>query len=158
MVERRLMSGTYQPTRFDRITKEAMYWYLMVLNMCSQFNGRSRRKEFWIYELVNILFMLALFVGGYAAFGTNVHPDGVEAAQYFPLALYILATILPNLSVTVRRLHDTDKSGWMILLCLMPIIGGITVLVFMALDSDPGSNRYGPNPKLEQVAELSESH
>jgi uncharacterized membrane protein YhaH (DUF805 family) len=101
--------------------------------------------------------MLAFFVGGYTAFWTNVHPDGVEAALYFPLALYILVSILPSLTVTVRRLHDTGKSGWMILLCLIPIVGIIIVLVFMVLDSDPGPNQYGPNPKLEQVAEPSES-
>ena len=157
MVVRRLTGGSYQPTRFGRITKEAMYWFSMVMNKCAHFDGRSRRKEFWIFELVNILLMLALFVGGYAAFGTNVHPDGVQAALYFPFALYVLVSILPSLSVTVRRLHDTGKSGWMILLCLIPIIGGIIVFVFLVLDSDPGPNQYGPNPKLGQVAQSSES-
>jgi len=157
MVERKLTGGAYHPARFGRITKEAMYWFFTVMNKCAHFDGRSRRKEFWIYELVNFVLMFVFFIGGDVAFGTNVHPDGVEAALYFPFALYILVSILPSLSVTVRRLHDTGKSGWMILLCLIPIIGGIIVLVFMALDSDPEPNRYGPNPKLEQVAEPSES-
>jgi uncharacterized membrane protein YhaH (DUF805 family) len=101
--------------------------------------------------------MLAFFVGGYTAFWTNVHPDGVEPFLYFPFALYILVSILPSLTVTVRRLHDTGKSGWMILLCLIPIIGGIILLVFLVLDSDPEPNQYGPNPKFGQVAEPSES-
>jgi uncharacterized membrane protein YhaH (DUF805 family) len=134
-----------------------MYWFSAVMTKCAHFDGRSRRKEFWTFELLNILMILALFVGGFAAFGTTEHPEGVKAALYFPLALYVLATILPNLSVTVRRLHDTGKSGWMILLCMIPIIGVIVVLIFMVLDSDPCQNQYDPNPKLEFVAEPSES-
>jgi uncharacterized membrane protein YhaH (DUF805 family) len=122
-----------------------MDWYLMVLSKCAQFDGRSRRKEFWIFELFNILIILALFVAGFTVFGMWEHN---EAVLFIPLALYILAIILPGLAVTVRRLHDTGKSGWIILLCLIPIVGGIILLVFTVLDSDPGPNQYGPNPKL----------
>ena len=123
-------------------------WFWMVLSKCAQFDGRSRRKEFWIFELFNILIILALFVAAFTAFGTTEHPDRVEAVLFIPLALYILAIIIPGLAVTVRRLHDTGKSGWMILLCLIPIVGVIIVLVFAVLDSDPVPNQYGPNPKL----------
>ncbi|MGA2350081.1 MAG: DUF805 domain-containing protein [Terracidiphilus sp.] len=126
-----------------------MYWVFLVIDRCVQFDGRSRRKEFWIFVLFSIVLILALFVGGFTAFGTTEHPDGVKAALFFPLALCILAIILPGLAVTVRRLHDTGKSGWMIMLCLIPIIGGIILLVFTVLDSEPGPNRYGPNPKLD---------
>jgi uncharacterized membrane protein YhaH (DUF805 family) len=125
-----------------------MDWFWMVLNKCVQFDGRSRRKEFWIFELFNILIILVLFVTAFTAFGTTKHPDLTEAALFIPLVLYILAMIIPGLAVTVRRLHDTGKSGWMIMLCIIPIIGGIIVLVFMVLDSDPGPNQYGQNPKL----------
>jgi len=130
-----------------------MYWFLMSMNKCAQFDGRSRRKEFWIFELLNILIMLALFFSGFFAFGTTEHNNDLsEAVLFIPLAIYILAIILPSLAVTVRRLHDTGKSGWMILLCLIPIIGVIIVLVFVVLDSDHGPNKYGPNPKLSLEA------
>jgi uncharacterized membrane protein YhaH (DUF805 family) len=125
-----------------------MYWYLMVLDKCTQFDARSRRKEFWIFELFNILIILALFVARFISPWNTGHNEYGEAALFIPLALYILAIIIPGLAVTVRRLHDTGKSGWMILLCLIPIVGGIIVLVFTVLDSDPGPNQYGPNPKL----------
>jgi uncharacterized membrane protein YhaH (DUF805 family) len=62
--------------------------------------------------------------------------------------LYALATFIPSLACAVRRLHDTNKSGWWILISLVPILGGIWVIVLLAIDSDPGVNQYGPNPKL----------
>jgi uncharacterized membrane protein YhaH (DUF805 family) len=119
----------------------------VVFTKGAQFDGRSRRKEFWMFQLFNSLIILAFFVGGFTAFGTTEH-YGYEAVLFTPLALYTLAIIIPSLAVTVRRLHDTGKSGWMILLCLIPIVGGIIVLAFLVLDSDPGPNQYGPNPKL----------
>jgi uncharacterized membrane protein YhaH (DUF805 family) len=61
--------------------------------------------------------------------------------------LYAVAMILPSIAVTVRRLHDTDRSGWWYLLVFLPVIGGLVILVFMLLDGTPGSNRFGPNPK-----------
>ncbi|MGD0829956.1 MAG: DUF805 domain-containing protein [Terracidiphilus sp.] len=124
-------------------------WYWTVFSKGRQFDGRSRRKEFWMFQLLNTLIILGFFVGGYTAFGTTEHTDGVEAALFIPLALYILATIIPSLAITVRRLHDTGKSGWMILLCLIPKVGRIILLAFMVLDGDPGPNQYGPNPKLD---------
>lgn len=62
--------------------------------------------------------------------------------------LYSLAVLLPSLSVAVRRLHDTGRSGWWLFIALIPIIGAIILLVFMCLDSQPGDNKYGPNPKM----------
>jgi uncharacterized membrane protein YhaH (DUF805 family) len=106
-----------------------------------------------MFGFLNALIILALFVEGLAAFGTTEHPDSVEAALFIPLALYILATIIPSLAITVRRLHDTGKSGWMILLCLIPKVGGIILLAFMVLDSDPGPNQYGSNPKLAKPSD-----
>jgi uncharacterized membrane protein YhaH (DUF805 family) len=158
MVERKLMDRPHQPTRFDRITLEAIYWYLMVvISKGLQFNGRSRRKEFWIFVLFSILFILGSLFLRFASFGVLVHDNYTETVLSIPLALYILVTLLPSLAVIVRRLHDTSKSGWMILFGLIPIVGFIILLVFMLLDSDPEPNQYGPNPKLELVAEPSES-
>jgi uncharacterized membrane protein YhaH (DUF805 family) len=128
--------------------RTAFGWYLMVIEECMQFDGRSQRKEFWIFVLFNVLIIPALSATRFLSpWNPGLNEYGV-AASFVPLALYILAIIIPGLAVTVRRLHDTGKSGWMILLCLIPIVGGIIVLVFMALDSDPGPNQYGPNPKL----------
>jgi uncharacterized membrane protein YhaH (DUF805 family) len=61
--------------------------------------------------------------------------------------LYVLAILIPGLAVAVRRLHDVGKSGWMILISLIPLIGAIWLLVLMVTDSNPGENQYGPNPK-----------
>lgn len=78
----------------------------------------------------------------------NVLGIAMEGIGYGPLyGIYLLAIILPSLAVAVRRLHDIGKSGWMILISLIPLIGGIWLLVLLVTDSNPGDNQYGPNPK-----------
>ena len=78
----------------------------------------------------------------------NVLGIAMEGIGYGPLyGIYLLAIILPSLAVAVRRLHDIGKSGWMILISLIPLIGGIWLLVLLVTDSNPGNNQYGPNPK-----------
>ena len=125
------------------IEKEnAMSWYLAVLKKYAVFSGRARRKEYWMFVLFNFIITACLcFVLGFISAMLNT-PGLVVLAQ-----LYYLAVFLPGLGVSVRRLHDTGKSGWMLLLGLIPVIGGIILLVFMVLDSQPGSNQYGENPK-----------
>ena len=106
------------------------------------FSGRARRKEYWMFVLFNIIAVLVVgFIGGLLAGVT-----GVEAFMYLS-TVYNLAILLPSLGVCVRRLHDTGKSGWFILLGLIPFVGVIILLVFMCLDSNPGENKFGPNPK-----------
>ncbi len=106
------------------------------------FSGRARRKEYWMFVLFNIIFSFVIgFISVFLANVTNV------TAFLYLSTIYNLAMILPGLSVGVRRLHDTDKSGWFVLLGLIPIVGAIILLVFMCLDSNPGANRFGPNPK-----------
>jgi len=120
-----------------------MNWYLMVLKKYAQFTGRSRRKEYWMFALFNCIVCLPLYILGL------VFRDDALGVIFFGLYfIYVLAILIPALAVSVRRLHDTGKSGWMILLCLIPIVGGIIVFVFTVLDSDPGPNKYGPNPKM----------
>ena len=78
----------------------------------------------------------------------NVLGIAMEGIGYGPLyGIYLLAIILPSLAVAVRRLHDIGKSGWMILISLIPLIGGIWLLVLLVTDSNSGDNQYGPNPK-----------
>lgn len=114
-----------------------MNWYLEVLQKkYAEFNGRARRKEFWMFVLINICISIA--VGIVAAI---IHLRALHV-------LYSLAVLVPCLAVSVRRLHDTNRSGWWLLLALIPLIGAIVLIVFYAQDSDPGENQFGPNPKI----------
>jgi uncharacterized membrane protein YhaH (DUF805 family) len=99
------------------------------------FSGRARRSEFWWFVLFVAITEIALFVVG--------------AAIKFPLlgALAALGLVVPHLAVTVRRLHDTGKSGFMILLGILPLVGAIILLIFYVTDSTPAGDRYGPSPK-----------
>ena len=112
-----------------------MHWYMEVLRKYAEFNGRARRSEYWWFVLINVLVSMAImlldmFMGlGFLSF------------------VYALAVLLPSLAVAVRRLHDTGRSGWWILVGFVPLIGAIVLLVFLFQDSEPGTNQYGPNPK-----------
>ncbi len=105
------------------------------------FSGRARRSEFWGFFLLQLIaYAIAAIVDAMA--GTSQNGEiGIF------LALTMLALFIPGLAVTVRRLHDTDKSGWLALIGLIPLVGGLVMLVFMLLDSEPVTNRYGPSPK-----------
>ncbi len=119
-----------------------MNWYLEVLKKYAVFNGRARRKEYWYFFLFNIIISIVLAV-----------IDGVtgsfspEAGMGLLGGIYMLAVLIPGIAVSVRRLHDTERSGWWILIGLIPLIGAIVLIVFMVQDSKPGQNQYGANPK-----------
>lgn len=119
-----------------------MNWYLMVLKKYAQFSGRSRRKEYWMFSLFNCIICLPLYV-----LGLVFHEDAIGSIFIGLYCIYALAILVPGLAVSVRRLHDISKSGWWILIAFVPIVGGLILLVFMCLDSVPGANEYGPNPK-----------
>lgn len=119
-----------------------MNWYLKVLKQYADFSGRARRKEYWMFALFNMIFaVVAMILDN--IFGLTVG-ELLYGVFYF---LYGLAVLIPGLAVTVRRLHDVGKSGWMILIALIPLIGIIWLLVLMVTDSNPGENQYGENPK-----------
>lgn len=119
-----------------------MNWYIEVLRKYAIFSGRARRKEYWFFVLFNALFAIA------AAILDNILGLAFREVGYGPIyLLYALATIVPGLAVSVRRLHDIGKSGWFILLGLIPCVGGIILLVFSVMPGDPGHNQYGPDPK-----------
>jgi len=120
-------------------------WYLQALKKYTVFTGRSRRKEYWFFVLFNILVSMAFAVVDYFT-GTYSASYGMGLLG----GLYALGVFLPAIAVTIRRLHDTDRSGWWILIVLVPIIGGIWLLVLMLFDSQPGDNKYGPSPKADQ--------
>ena len=119
-----------------------MNWYLHVLKNYATFSGRARRKEYWMFFLFNVLISLGLGVLDVVA-GTY----SVEYETGFFSGLYSLLVLIPGIAVGVRRLHDTNRSGWWILISLIPIIGVLVLFVFMCLDSQLGTNRFGVNPK-----------
>ena len=119
-----------------------MNWWLICMKKYVDFNGRARRKEFWMFFLFNYIF-------GFVAF-TIDNIFGI-ASEYLGFgwffSLLSLAIILPSWAVLVRRLHDVGKSGWWMLISLIPFIGGLLVFVQTVYDSQVGDNEYGPNPK-----------
>ena len=129
-----------------------MEWYLKVIkDNYVNFEGRARRTEYWMFNLIHIIIIFALaFLGGF--FGDS------EASLIImiPLLIYVLGTFLPALAVTVRRLHDTGKSGWYYLFTLIPYIGSFILLIFMVIDGDTGQNKYGPDPKAISNEEINE--
>ncbi len=119
-----------------------MNWYLEVLKKYAVFNGRARRKEYWYFALFNIIISIALAVidgitGSFSA----------KAGMGLLGGLYTLVILIPGMAVSVRRLHDTDRNGWWLLIALIPLIGAFVFLVFMVQDGKPGENQYGSNPK-----------
>ena len=114
-----------------------MNYYVSVLKKYAVFSGRSRRAEYWYFALFNIIFSIAL----------GIVSSVINDNENIISILYSFMILIPVLAVSVRRLHDIGKSGWMILLFLIPLIGAIWLLVLMCLDSNPAENKYGPNPK-----------
>ena len=116
-----------------------MDYYKKVLTDYGVFSGRARRKEYWMFVLYNALISAAISIVAGMLFRESIR-DVVSG-------LYTLFALIPCLAVAIRRLHDTGRSGWWMLLALIPILGAIVLLIFMVLDSQPGPNKYGANPK-----------
>ena len=211
-----------------------MEWMILPLKRYAEFSGRSRRKEYWMFMLLNAIVYavgIGMFLAGlpwsqmgeagangmtgkpsaalsapagpslapagfavasgkpgapaappanpnsgdYSANGGDYSANGAGMTPYAPapaaanpfeqlgligwlglglLALWVLATFIPNIAVHVRRFHDQDKSGWMYLLNFIPYIGGFVVLVFMFMEGTRGPNRYGPDPKAENMGQV----
>lgn len=126
-----------------------MEWYLAAWKKYAVFSGRSRRKEYWDFVLLNSLASIILSIID-SNIGASINTDygiGIGILS----SLFSLAILVPNLAVSVRRLHDTNHSGWWLFLGLIPLLGGIVLLVFYLTDSQPGDNQYGPNPKVEMI-------
>lgn len=113
-----------------------MNWYLAVLKKYTEFSGRARRTEFWTFCLVNFLIAIGISV-----------VESILGSSGFLGMIYSLAVLLPSLAVSARRLHDTGRSGWWLLIGFIPVLGLIVLIVFAVQDSQPGSNAFGPNPK-----------
>lgn len=123
-----------------------MHYYLGVLKKYAVFKGRARRKEYWMFVLFNLIFSFVLVIIE-VVLGISIESDISVLST-----LYGLAVMIPSIAVSVRRLHDTNHSGWWFLISLVPLIGGIVLFIFMVQDSQPGENQYGPNPKELKVS------
>ncbi|MBR31823.1 MAG: hypothetical protein CMN77_10940 [Spirochaetaceae bacterium] len=119
-----------------------MVWYLTAMKSYASFSGRARRREYWFFQLFYGVFLILVMA-----------VDSVLSAtvEGFPmmsiLGAFLLLHFLPSLGVSVRRLHDVGRSGWMLLIGLVPVLGAVVLLVLTVGDSVPSSNQYGPNPK-----------
>ncbi len=112
-----------------------MNWYVEVLKKYAVFTGRASRTEYWMFFLFNLIIVLAIGI--------------VERILGIPAVLgiiYGLAVLVPGIAVGVRRMHDTDRTGWWLLIGFVPVIGAIVVIVFLAQASTPGDNQYGATP------------
>jgi uncharacterized membrane protein YhaH (DUF805 family) len=114
-------------------------WYLEVLKKYVVFDGRAHRTEFWMFVLVNLIISILLTIVD-VAIGTYGAGGGLLSG------IYSLAVLLPSLAVGARRLHDVGRSGWWLLLGLIPIVGIIILIVWWAQEGDAAPNEYGPNP------------
>jgi len=128
-----------------------MNWYLKVLKQYADFNGRARRMEYWMFVLFNVIFAIVAIILD-NLLGLRFSD---EIPYGFIYLVYGLATFIPGLAVAVRRLHDIGKSGWWIFIALIPLIGGIWLIILYATEGTPGVNEYGMNPK-ENYTELNE--
>ena len=119
-----------------------MDWYLDVLkNKYATFSGRAHRKEYWMFLLINLVVSVAL------ALIDSLIGSVSESGMGLLSSVYSIGVLIPSLALSVRRLHDIGRTGWWVLISIIPVIGAVVLLVFMLLDSEPGSNRYGANPK-----------
>jgi len=120
-----------------------MEWFLVAWMRAADFTGRSRRREYWYFQLFNGLVFILLLVFGILYQKTG----GSLQSMVIPCSVYSLMSFLPSLSCTIRRLHDTGRSGWWYWIGIIPLIGAIILLVFLVSDSDPDWNEYGHSPK-----------
>lgn len=142
-----------------------MHWMIEPLRRYADFSGRSRRMEYWMWVLFNTVVTSILigfiFAGmpwseimareqATAAGMVYTGPEGAPGVSFYIglalIGLWTLGTIVPNIAVAVRRLHDQDKSGWLYLISFIPF-GGLVLFVFFLLDGTRGPNQYGPDPK-----------
>ena len=130
-----------------------MEWYLKVMrDNYANFKGRARRKEYWMYTLIFTVLLIALMTILFSVLSFS-DETGIETGPgvYLTLILvivFLFAHFIPTIALTVRRLHDTGKSGWWYLIVLVPYLGNFVIFIFTLIDGDRGDNKYGSNPKI----------
>lgn len=119
-----------------------MNWYLKVLKQYLDFSGRARRKEYWFFTLFHIIFYGVCILLD-KILGTSAGEGGIG----FLYLTYFLLTLIPSFALSIRRMHDIGKSGWMVLVSIIPIAGPIWFLVLTCMESEMKTNQWGDNPK-----------
>lgn len=125
-----------------------MRYYLSVWKKSFTIEGRARRKEFFAFSLINFLVTVVLAIAATAATAANPE-SGLSLAMTVIYVLFAIAVIIPSWAVSIRRLHDINRSGWWVLITFVPFLG-LIFLVFMFLDSHPHENEYGVSPKYTE--------
>lgn len=120
-----------------------MKWYLKVLKNYANFDGRARRKEYWMYQLFNLIFIYGT-IGIFSLL--SMISEFLAILGVILVCLYIVAVFIPSVAVSIRRLHDINQSGAWVLISLVPL-GGFVLLILMCTDGTVGPNQYGSNPK-----------
>ncbi len=127
-----------------------MEWMLMPYRRYADFSGRSCRREYWMFTLLSVIVaivaVILIVAGGNGLGDGSSAPGPVFWLGAGVLGIWVLASIIPSIAVQVRRFHDQDRSGWMILLGFIPYVGSIIVFIFMCLKGTTGPNRFGPDP------------
>lgn len=119
-----------------------MNWYFKALTQYADFNGRARRKEYWMFVLFNTIFTIAAIIVDSIL---ELPIEGIGYGSFY--GIYALTMTIPGFAIVVRRLHDTGKSGWMLFISFIPIIGAIWLFLLLVTEGDAGENAYGPAPK-----------
>ena len=128
----------------DQIMAQFNEYYVdVILKKYLLFTGRARRKEFWMFVLFNLVVSIVLNI----VVGILANVPGIGFILAFIPLVYSLAILLPSIGLGIRRLHDTDRSGWWLLIGLIPLVGAIVLIVFAAQEGTKGNNQFGPDPK-----------
>jgi uncharacterized membrane protein YhaH (DUF805 family) len=119
------------------------------LKKYADFSGRARRSEYWLFTLFIIIVEVVYFalLGASGGFSGGGQMSGLGMAASGLYGLFILAILIPSIAVSFRRLHDTDRSAWWLLIGFIPLIGGLALLIFTLLPGTEGPNKFGPDPK-----------
>ncbi|HBV77022.1 MULTISPECIES: DUF805 domain-containing protein [Vibrio] len=120
-----------------------MSWYLEVLRKYATFSGRARRKEYWYFILVSLVIT---FILSFVDVMLGLHSDKYDTGVF--QSIYALAILIPSIAVAVRRLHDTNRSGWWLLIGFVPFVGVFVLLYFFVCDGPRINNRFGASPKM----------
>ena len=124
-----------------------MEWYLKVMrDNYANFSGRARRKEYWMYVLVQSIIMIGLMILD-SVLGLDFELQGISLGYGYLYLIGVIVHFIPSLAVLVRRLHDVGKSGWFYFIFLIPIIGIIWLLVLYCTEGQKQDNKWGPDPK-----------
>lgn len=128
------------------------WWKKVVLKNYANFQGRARRSEYWYFVLFNFIIIIPFYVIG--LIGAANDSTALSVLGFGVYGIVALGSLVPSLAVVVRRLHDTNRSGWYYFICLIPLVGGILLLVWMFTEGDRFQNNYGDDPKNPGIPEL----